>query len=96
VIAGRVENWEDNDGVAFDAEEELVGKALGQDTPESSVVEGKALGRLFQAGERLGHAEKELAAQAGGLAFILLLRRAEAGPGGGAEGDAPDHRGRED
>ena len=96
MIAGRVENAEDYDGVAFDAVEELVGQAPGQDTLASSVVEWKALGRLFQAGERVCHAEKELAAQAEGLALISLLRLAEVGHGGGADGDAPGHRGRED
>jgi hypothetical protein len=96
VIAGRVKDAEDYDGVAFDVVEELVGKAPGQDPPESSVVEWKALGRLFQAGERVCHAEKELAAQAGGLALIPLLRLAEVGHGGGADGDAPGHRGGED
>ena len=57
VVAGRVENSEDNDGVAFDPVEELVWKAPGQDTPVSSVVQWKAFGRFFQAGERVRHAE---------------------------------------
>ena len=53
-IAGGVEDSTDNDGVAFNAVEELVGEALGQEAPESLVVEWKALGRLFQAGECRG------------------------------------------
>ena len=96
VVAGCMENSEDDDGVAFDAVEQFVGKALGQDTPESSVVERKALGRLLQTGERVCHAEKELAAQAGRLALIPLLRLAEVGLGSGADGDPPCHRGRAD
>lgn len=64
VIAGGVEDSKDNDGVASNAVEELVGEALGQDAPEFPIVEWKALGRLFQTVEGVCHAEKELAAQA--------------------------------
>ncbi len=68
MVAGRVANPEDDDGVAFDAVEELVRKALGQDPPEPAVVKGRAIGRLFQPGERIRHRSEGLAQSPGNRA----------------------------
>jgi hypothetical protein len=84
VVAGRVEDAEDDDGIAFNAVEELVRKPPAQDAPEPPVVKGKAFGGPFQPCERIRHGEEELAAQARALAFISLLSLAKVGRGGGA------------
>jgi hypothetical protein len=91
VVAGCVEDPEDDNGVAFNTVKELVRKPLGQDSSEPTVVEGKALRRLFQATERSRYRKEKLAAQARALAFVPFLRLTKVRLGGCADGDAPSH-----
>lgn len=84
MLLRRVKDANDKDVFAFDAEEYLVGKPVGQDASKAAVEDGKPLGRLFQASERLGYGKKELVAQSWAPGFVPIPGLAKIGIGRGA------------
>ena len=92
MVAGRVKDAKDDDGIVFDAEETFIGKSLHQQAAEAPVVDGKSFGNFLKAGHGISDGKKKFIAQAGPLPVIPIPGRAKVGSGDGADGNATFHR----
>ena len=91
MVLCSVPDAEDDEILPGDAEKEFVGKPASDDAPETSVINGEALGIGFQAQESVGKVGEEFIAQSRTSFVIPVVRPAKVGLCPRSEGDNPLH-----
>lgn len=92
MVAGGVQNAEDDDGVAFDSKKNFVRKPIHHQATKSAVVKGKLSGRALQSNHVIGDMGEKLIAQAGPSRFVPVSGLMNVGTSRGPDGDVPVHR----
>src|SRR6266704_1040998 len=93
MVAGVVENTKDDDGVAFDSVEKLVGKAFGQDAAKAFVINPITFRRFFQSSKGFGNRDQEFIPQSWSLVIVPVARFLNVAFSGGTDEYTPFHAG---
>jgi hypothetical protein len=92
MVLRAVQDANDDDVPADDAEKYFVGKTVGEDAAKTTIVNREAFGIGLQTQEGFGVVGEKFIAQSGASFFIPVVRAAEVGLGLGPDGDIPVHR----
>jgi hypothetical protein len=90
MILRAVQNAKDDDVLTNDAKKYFVGKAMSEDAPQATVVNGETFGIGLQSQQGFGVVGEKFITQSRAPFFIPIMGAAEVGLG--PDGDIPFHR----